>query len=82
MLSPLPPAIGQERFPSKVVGRNDEGTVRLRIADVNNLQAPTAPGLTDRQAGTVSPGTILSGIGQDLLHLYLVDVMIPDVRLT
>jgi hypothetical protein len=38
--------------------------------------------LTNRDAGAVSPETILSRIRQNLLDLFLIDTVITDVRLT
>lgn len=81
MLSPLPPAVGQKRFISKLVCRNDKSAVRLRVTDVNNSKIPTSRRLAYRHAGAVSPGTILSWIVQDFLHLFLFDLVIPNVRL-
>jgi hypothetical protein len=38
--------------------------------------------LTNRDAGAVSPETILPRIRQNLLDLFLIDAVITDVRLT
>ncbi len=82
MFSPLPPSIRQERFPSEFVRPDDEGTVWLGVADVNDLSVSTPRRLPNRHAGAVSPRTVFSWIRQDLLHLFFLDIVIPDVRLT
>jgi hypothetical protein len=82
MLSPQPPAVGEEWFAAQLIRGNHENTVRFRVADVNNFQVSTARRLADRYAGALSPWTIFSRIRQDLLDLFLFDTVVKDVRLT
>ena len=84
MLSPLPPAIGQQRFPSKLVRRNHKNAVCVGVADVNDFQVATAPRPANGYAGTVPSRTIFPGIPQDFfyLFLFLFHVVITDMRLT
>ena len=74
--------MGQKGSASEFICRDHESTVCPRVADVSNFQVSTARCLTNRHAGALSPGTIFSRVRQDLLYLSLLDVMIPDVRLT
>src|SRR6266851_5149508 len=82
VLSPLAPAIGHERLPSKLVRCDDEYAVWLRIADVNNSQISPARSLTYSNAGAFSPRTVLPGIRQDVLHFFLIHAVVRDVWLT
>ncbi len=82
MLSPLASAIGQECFASKVVRCNYENTVWLRIADVNDFQISTARRLTNSYAGAVSPWPIFSRTPQDLLRLFFIHTVAPDMWFT
>ena len=78
----MPPAIGQKRFPSKLVRRNHENTVWLGVADVNDFQASPARRPANCYAGAVPSRTIFSRIRQDFFHLFLIHAVITDVRLT
>src|SRR3972149_1963613 len=68
VLSPLPPAIGQQRFPSKLVRRNHKNAVCVGVADVNDFQVATAPRPANGYAGTVPSRTIFPGIPQDFFY--------------
>jgi hypothetical protein len=74
--------IRQKRLTAELAGGTNERTVRLRVPDVDHPEIATTRRLADGHPGAVSSGSVLSRIFQDLLHFFLADVVIPDVRLT
>lgn len=82
MFSPPAPAICGECLPSKLIRRNDENTVRLRVSHVDDLQVSPSSRLTDRHTGAITGRPILASIRYDLLHLVLINLVIPNMRLT
>ena len=73
MLSPLPPAMGQERLTSKLVSCDHEDAVRGGVVDVDD---PPLLGLTYCHAGAVSTGTIFCRVCQDFLHLLFLNIVV------
>jgi hypothetical protein len=80
--SPQPPAVGAEWFAAQLIRGNHENTIRLRLADIDNSQVPTASRPANRYAGAFSPWPIFSRIRQDVLDLFLFHTVMKDVWLT
>jgi hypothetical protein len=81
MLFPLSPTISQKRLIAQLVSGDNERTVRFRVSNVNNAEIATSRCLAHGHAGAVLSRSVLARILQNLFHLFIADVVIPDVRL-
>ena len=82
MFSPLPSTIRRKRFAAEFIRGNNERPIRLRLPDVDHAQIAATLCLAGGHPGAVSSGSVLSRILQGLLHFFLIDIVIPDMRLT
>src|SRR5271169_6101494 len=79
MLLPSALAIGRKRFAGQLVGGNYEHAVRCWVGDIDHAQIPSAARLAKRHPGALAARTVFCGLGQDVNHLVLIDIVVVNM---